>query len=587
MPPSIPVVHAYQQALDQFRREGREPSLLKRMSELISLLDLTTLLNSGSAGEETLNAALLIVVRELQVARGALCVQSEDGALTLRASCGFPPGAPWTLGFAAAPDVLTALGPGDEAHDRHGLALLCPIHRRDRPIAVLGLGPRAEGLAYGPEEQAFLRSAAACAASPIENGLIYEELRRVNQKLSVKVFQRHNLFDISRELGGSFVEEAIHDLMTTTVMGHFVVSRSALYLFGPRGLALAHGRGLRREVESAPIPPEEARQALEGLPGPKAVAELPDGPLRRRLEEARLALAVPMAVGARVEGVLAIGERASGKPFSEEDRDFAQTLARQALAAIENARLLRLREEKQRQDRELSVAREIQHSLFPSSQPDVPGFEVAAESRPCYEVGGDSYDWIHLGGDRLALVVADVSGKGTPASLLMASVHASVQALAGTAPPAQMIERLNRFLFANTQASKFVTLFYAELDAASGRLAYVNAGHVPPYRVARDGSLRRLQEGGPALGLIDEAGYEAGEVWLQPGDLVAMVTDGVTEANSPDEREFGDDRVCEALRTLSGGSASAVLAGLVAAVHEWAGAEGVSDDLTALILKAR
>ena len=581
------LVHPYQQALDQLRREGREPTLVKRMSELISLLDFTTTLNSGLAGEETLNAALLIIMRELEVERGALFVRSEGGVLALRASRGLPPGAPSTLDLAPPADDLTVFGQGDEAHARHGLVLLCPIHRRNRPLAVLGLGPRAGGRAYGAEEQGFLRNVGACAATPIENGLIHDELRRSNQEVSVKVFQLHNLFDISRELTGSLEEEAIHDLITTTVMGHFVVSRCALYLVGPRGLSLAHQRGLRREVDVAPIPPEEAGTALESLLGPQAVAEMPDGPLRRRLEEARLALAVPLAAGARVEGVLAIGERASRVPFSEEDRDFAQTLARQALAALENARLNRLRAEKQRQDRELQIAREIQRSLFPPRHPEVAGVEVAAESRPCHEVGGDSYDWIDLGGDRLALVITDVSGKGTPASLLMASVHASVQALAGTAAPARVIERLNRFLFANTQAGRFVTLFYAELDAASRLLSYVNAGHVPPYRVARDGTVSRLLEGGPALGLLADVSYEVGEVQLQAGDVVAMVTDGVTEANSPDEREFGDDRVCEALLRLSGGSASAVLEGLVAAVNEWAGDAGLSDDLTALILKSR
>jgi len=134
----------------------------------------------------------------------------------------------------------------------------------------------------------------------------------------------------------------------------------------------------------------------------------------------------------------------------------------------------------------------------------------------------------------------------------MASVHASVRALAGTAPPALVIERLNRFLFASTQPGRFVTLFYAELDAASRRLAYVNAGHVPPYRVTRNGEVSRLVDGGPALGLLDEATYEVGEVSLQPGDVVAMVTDGVTEAGSPDESEFGDDRAAEVLR--SGGA---------------------------------
>jgi sigma-B regulation protein RsbU (phosphoserine phosphatase) len=186
-----------------------------------------------------------------------------------------------------------------------------------------------------------------------------------------------------------------------------------------------------------------------------------------------------------------------------------------------------VREEKRRQDRELRIAREIQASLFPPKPPEVPGFDVAAVSRPGYEVGGDSYDWVPLDGGRLALVVADVSGKGAPASLLMASVHASVRALAGTTTPALLVERLNRFLCANTPTSRFVTLFYAELDPASRRLAYVNAGHVPPYRVARDGAVSRLGGGGPA----------------------------------------------------------AVLQTLVAAVDGWVGAAGCQDDLTALILR--
>ena len=300
-----------------------------------------------------------------------------------------------------------------------------------------------------------------------------------------------------------------------------------------------------------------------------------------------MALAVPLVGGMQIEGVLAIGERASRTPFTEEDRDFAETLARQAVAALESARLNRLRLEKQRQDHELQIARQIQRSLFPARVPEVPGFEVAGESRSCYEVGGDAYDWIPLGDDRLALVIADVSGKGTPASLLMASVHAYVQALAGTASPDQVITRLNRFLLANTETSRFVTLFYGELDARSRRLAYVNAGHIPPYRVSRDGKVRRLEEGGPALGILGGESFEVGQLELEPGDTLAMVTDGVTEASSPGDREFGDEGVCAALRTLSAGSASAILEGLIESVTEWAGAAGCSDDLTALILKAR
>ena len=412
-----------------------------------------------------------------------------------------------------------------------------------------------------------------------------DELRRAHRQLAVKTFELRSLLDISRELTAGAAQQAVLELVVTAAMGHFVVARCALYLASPRGLELAHARGPRRETESdTPVALDDGTASLEG---PTSVAELADGALRRRLEQARLVLAVPLRSNEGVLGLLAIGERASGLAFSEEDREIAHALARQATAALQSAALQRIRDEKLRQDRELQIAREIQRSLLPAAPPLVPGFEVAGASRPCFEVGGDSYDWIPLAGERLALVVADVAGKGTPASLLMATAHAFVHALAGTAAPALVIERLNRFLFARTQASRFVTLFYAELDPIGRRLSYVNGGHVPPFLLARAGTLRRLSAGGPALGLLPEASYDTGDVALEPGDLVAIVTDGVTEAMSPGEHELGDERVSETLRRLSGVGASAALEGLVAVVDEWAGVRGGSDDLTALILKAR
>src|SRR4029077_15466848 len=200
------------------------------------------------ASAKTLDAALAIVTRELQVARGAFFVRRADGALVLRARGGLRRRGASTPGLAAPRDGFMALGPGDEAHDRHGLVLLVPIRRHDRVVAALGLGPREGARSYGREEHAFLQNVAASAAAPIENGLVYDELRTVHQKLSVKMFELHNLFDISRDLTGSSAEEVIQNLVMTAVMGHFVVSRCALYLDGPRGLVLAHSRGLRREV---------------------------------------------------------------------------------------------------------------------------------------------------------------------------------------------------------------------------------------------------------------------------------------------------------------------------------------------------
>ena len=339
---AVPVVFPYQQALDEFRREGREPPLLKRMSELISLLDLTVTLDSGLSRREILDSALLIVMGELQVSRGGLFVRAEEGGFRLEASRGLPrsarrssicPGSSGrSLSFTAG--VRPALVP-------FGLEVVCPISKGERVLALLGLGHRANEKPFGPDEMGFLRSVAACAATPIENGLMYEELRRVNQRLAGKVFQLNGLFDISRELTASLDEGSIMNLMGTTLMGQFTTSRFALYLRDGDGLRLAHERGFRSGEAGEGVSAAEAGPVLEALRGPGRVEGLAPGPFKERLTRHRLALVVPLAAGLRVEGLAAVGTRVSGAAFGDEDLDFAQSLARQAQAALETVRLHR------------------------------------------------------------------------------------------------------------------------------------------------------------------------------------------------------------------------------------------------------
>jgi phosphoserine phosphatase RsbU/P len=583
-----PVVLRYQRALDQFRREGRELPLLKRMSELISLLDLTTTLSSGMSGEEILDAALLIVMGELKASRGALLVRRDDGTLALRASRALPRGAPREIP-AVVIEGDRAVGSESAVArpilETFGLQVLCPVRKRGQTMALLGLGPRADGGPYGTEETDFLRSVAACAAAPIESGLMYEELRQLNQRLSVKVFQLNNLFDISRELTTSFDERAIQGLVTATLMGHLMVPRCALYLRGADGFSLVHGRGLGRNEETF-IPEAAAAEVVAGLAMATLVADLPPCALQNRLSVAKMGLLVPLALSGRAEGFLAVGERASGESFSSEDRDFAMTLARQAQAALDSVRLHRVELEKQRQDGEMQIAREIQLSLFPKDFPEVVGFAIAARSEACHEVGGDHYDVIPLSTGRVALAIADVSGKGAPASLLMASVHAWLRALAGSEPPSCLAAKLNRFLYENTQANRYVTMFYGELDAHSRELTYVNAGHIPPYLLLRGGGRARLEEGGPVLGLIEDAEFGEGKATLDPGAVVALVTDGVTEAASASEEEFGDGRCWSVLAQSADRSAKDSVDAVATAVSEWTGGGKAGDDLTIVIVKA-
>jgi GAF domain-containing protein len=369
---STPVVYQYQKALDAFRREGREGPLLKRMSELISLLDLTTTLGSKLSGGEILDAALLIVMGELQVSRGALYVREPDGSYLPRATRGVkgagslrPPG---PLPSAPARRGETGFF---EPEGGPAFEVLSPVSWGDKTVALFLLGPRAGGGVYGDEDISFLRSVAACTGSPIENGLVYAELREVNQKLSRKIFELKNLFDLSRELTSSFDPEAIRSLFVATVMGHLVVSRAALFLGGAEGLRCGHERGVRGEGGTEAFAESEARAVLSALVEPRKVEDLPVGPVRARLARSRLSFVFPVSLGDRLEGFVAVGERPGRPAFTEEEYDFVRTLGRQALAALDSVRLHRVEVEKERQDRELQIAREIQRSLFPSVCPAV------------------------------------------------------------------------------------------------------------------------------------------------------------------------------------------------------------------------
>lgn len=582
--PALP----YGDLLDRIRRAEDPAALQRRVSELIALVDLVSTLGSALTSEEILDSALLIVMGQLQCRRGCFLVRSESGLYQVRAARGLPAGAPREAAadLAGESGLLGRDAPRATALlDALQLEVLCPIAKPGGVMAAIALGGRYSGQPFGPEDADFLGSVAACAAAPLESGLMNQQLRRLNERLSLKVYQLHSLFDISRELVASLDDETILQVLSAALMGQLMATRCAIYLVTGGGLFLAHERGLRGGGGLKLIPEHQSTPVLRALAGPLATAELPAGAVREALAAAGMGLAVPLGLEGRSDGLIAVGERASGAAYSDEDREFALTLARQAAAALQTVRLHRVRLEKQRQDRELQIARGIQQSLFPRERPVMPGFELAARSIPCHEVGGDHYDFIPLPGGRWALAVADVSGKGTPASLLMAGVHAWLRALAGTATPVVLMRKLNRFLCDNTEAQRYVTLFYGELDPLLGRLVYVNAGHVPPFLLRADGRRERLLLGGPVLGLLEDAAYDLGQASLAAGDALAMVTDGVTEAFSEEDVEVGDTMVFDTMAAAREGSAEGALEALVGAVQGWTGG-ACADDLTALVLKA-
>jgi len=239
-----------------------------------------------------------------------------------------------------------------------------------------------------------------------------------------------------------------------------------------------------------------------------------------------------------------------------------------------------------RLEHEMSVARDIQMELLPKTFPNISGLDVYGFSVPARQVGGDCYDVIDLGDGRLAFTIGDVSGKGTPAALLMANVQAAVRALTDSGvSPAPLIRRVNRIVHGYTQESVFITFFYGVLDTATGECRYVNAGHNPPCVMRNDGCREHLTEGGLVIGAMPGSAYEEGRVRLSPGDEVVLYTDGITEATNPEEEMFGEERLMELLDLNRDRSAREIEERVYSSLRDFTAGAPQADDLTMVIIK--
>src|SRR5947207_72568 len=304
------------------------------------------------------------------------------------------------------------------------------------------------------------------------------------------------------------------------------------------------------------------------------------------LQGVRSVLAVPLGVSDKVFGIIYADSPIAEGRFTEDHLKVLTTLASVAAIRVENARLVEARFQQERLERELQLAMEIQQRFQPTAPPIVPGYELQGISFPCYEIGGDYYDFIHREDGRLVIALGDVSGKGTAAALLMSSLHAAIHAQSGSHDSlVATISAVNRYLADNIPANRFITLFYAELDPESGGLSFLNAGHNPPLIIHAAGTVEQLASGGLPLGIKRDAEYREGRTQLQRGDVLCIYSDGVTEAVSPSGEEFGPTRLYEVVSRNIDASAAGIRDRIESALTKFAQGTRAGDDITLVIAK--
>ena len=363
-------------------------------------------------------------------------------------------------------------------------------------------------------------------------------------------------------------------------LGYQDISRVS---FEERANTIEH---LRHEKEPVRVYLDDATSWVNVTPGFE--------PEKAKLQELESQLLLPLVVKEKLPGFISLGPKQSEEPYSGSDLRLLQSVATQTGLALENSQLTAAiaSEVAQREklNREVEIAREVQERLFPQSLPHVPGVDYCGACRPALGVGGDYYDFLLLPGDKLGIAIGDVSGKGIAAALLMASLQASLrgQAAHGTDDLANLISTVNRLVYDASSENRYATFFYAQYEPGSRHLTYVNAGHNAPMVLRKENGewkVLRLDEGGAVIGLLPAFPYSQASLTLERGDLLIGFTDGVSEAMNSAEEEWGEENMLEALKKADGMSAADVISHIMSAADQFAAGARQHDDMTLVVVR--
>ncbi len=594
---------------------------------LRALFETSQLLSRSLDLEFVLDSLLLTVMSKLLTTRGVILmkdplengyrVSSAKGLRDLKEGDVLPLSDLPTDAVLTDDDVPAPLA-------ERGLKLAIPIYFAKREIGLLAAGGKATREPFSTFELEYIHSLVNMSSTAVHNSLMVEELQIANRDLDAKVQELNTLFDLSQEFNATIDRDRLVKLLTFALMGQLLVSRHLFLLRRDRGVAgdpevfVIASRGMDDSLEpeltralceleelllldaeqasggdgSASVPGLDGSSAGDSKngsgatssPGQDATAQ-PWHLLRKR----GLILALPLRQHGETCGALCLGPKRTGQSYEPGDVEFLSALGNLALVSIQNSFLVEEQIEKERLEEEMRLARRIQERLLPQEIPEPDGYEVAAIAEPSRFVGGDYYDVVELEGNRILAAVADVTGKGVPASLLMANLQAGLHVmLPMDVNIEEAVGHLNRVICENTDFDKFITFFVSILHLDSGQLEYVNAGHNPPMLVRADGSIELLETGGLLLGVMKSLGYERGTVDLHPGDVVVMFTDGVTEAMNSDGEEYHEDRLEAVLKKVHHLSAQEILKAIREDVSAFTGpVSALSDDLTLVVLRRK
>ncbi len=571
------------------RRASSRTSGSDQTVELTSLIETAKILNSSLDYKFILNHIMLASMGKLAVSRTAAVVhaaaapeQGENEMIKIGKGISLDDK---VLAELFTLDLDGAVEPNDlraslaATLTNAGVNRIFAIRTSHRLFGYFFIGKKMIGGNFLPTEIEFVSTLCNIAAAAIENASVFQQYKESNFELQRRVQELQTLFELSKEFNLLVDETRAIRTLEFALMGQTGARRYAV--------CLSRGSDFRIVVDRIPGIEGLNLRGLCSVDHPVRLSEAGDeNEVAGQLARKGAKVAIPFQLKGRTSGLLILGERLSHKPYSDPEISYLSSMCNLAAMAIDNARLFEESLAKQRLEEELNLAHSIQEKLLPREMPKLSGCNVAAFHIPTKQVGGDYYDVVKLNESSVCVAIADVSGKGFPAALLMANLQSAFRALVATGLDLnEILSRLNSIVFENTDLDKFITMFAAVYNSSDRSLTYVNAGHNYPFLIRADGRILRLEIGGLILGVVSKLSYQTGSEVVGKGDALYMFTDGVSEALNTVEEQFTEERLGKLLKSVSSLKPTEILEVVRKEISQFVGEAPQSDDITQVCMK--
>ncbi len=545
-----------------------------------ALVDFSNLINSSLDINFALNNILLTCFGKFHTTKGLIALLNNERIFEVHASKGFSQQV-----LATFPNVT-----GDDYDSNDKLAdfisankmqVYQEIKSSEGLRGLIILGSRLTNKSYDDSDISFLRTIVNVGATAIENCLAVDRLKKVNRDLDSKVNQLSSLFDLGKEFSGVLQIEQISKLLVYSLIGQMLVSKYAVVSCSDGIVSFLENRFDEAHLKSALKSCN--KDFFEKV---FTRAEFTDQ--LKPFAEVGVDLIVPMKIKNETKGLILLGKRKNELVYSQSDIEFVSSVGSLAIISIDNARLFKETLEKQRLEKDLETARNIQNNLLPKSVPVFSNFEMAAFNKSARMVGGDYYDIIKLDDEHVLFAIADVSGKGVPAALLMANIQAFLKSICKMKMHlADATNLLNDLVAEITTNGSFITFFWGIINNTKKELTFVNAGHNPPLLI-RNSQIIKLKKGGMILGVMQTiVPYLSDTIQLESGDTLVLFTDGITEAMNVKWEEYSDERLEAFVLDKTNLDSKRLLEEIKQSVEQFTVGAEQSDDITCLVVKVK